>query len=194
MTFSRKTFVAAALLAPLCLAADAGAEYLNGSISLGADTTPNNDDVTLATVFSFSTPESGANTQRVFDGTGDFASVPNNAIVTATDLDLSNPTAFLLDYMGNTFAGSSFVAITMDMSTHTKSVLLDGTITPVGGFQPTEAILTFSFNQSGGAGNAVGYGASLATVAVPEPSTAALAGLGALGVVGLSRRRRRTAR
>ncbi|WP_294329795.1 PEPxxWA-CTERM sorting domain-containing protein [uncultured Sphingomonas sp.] len=130
-------------------------------------------------------------------GTGDFSSITAGAGVVLSSVTATVGSAISFSSAFGSFAGtvSSFNASTSPLSS-VLSLYTVGTFTPTGtlaAFSPGAASLTFTFNQTGGAGSAISGSFTLASPpsGVPEPATWGMMIAGA-GMAGAAVRRRRS--
>ncbi|OJW13045.1 MAG: hypothetical protein BGO49_19750 [Planctomycetales bacterium 71-10] len=164
-------------------------------VSTGVDQKP----LYLSSTFDLS----GVLTGLAVDATGGFTAAPETSMLTASQLDLSDPTTFVL---GSAAWGQfTAVAVTADVNPGdgSRALYIEGFFTP-GSWagadtDQTSATIVLSLSQAGGGQNAVSSTLTLVTPggllpAVPEPSAivSALLGTGLVGGAAL-RRRARTA-
>ncbi len=196
----KKAILAMAVVAAgLCLSTSAQAGLVTGSQSFGTTAiTPNGisgSQTALATIGSFSTLtfETGSSQS------GNFVGFPVNQLLNNSPLDTTNLANFTL---GNATFGTFLSAAGVELAspTNTRTFDLFGAFTPgtssqFAGMSGQSAELLITFNQTGGAGNAISASASLAappTHTIPEPGSMALVGIGAVGLfAGAAFRKRR---
>jgi hypothetical protein len=192
MTF-RKFLFALTLVAPLGLGASSTeAAFLTGTLGFDADITIANPtppgNVTTATSFTFAT-SGGANTQTTTGpATGSFAGVAAGTVVNSTALNLLASPVLTLTLAPNSFF-AQFVTADVVPIANARTIDLVGLITGVG-FDPTPARFILQFNQAGGPNTTISYAGTLSAIAIPEPSSCVLMGVGGIFVLAYSRFRR----
>jgi hypothetical protein len=189
MTF-RKFLFALTLVAPLGLGASSTeAAFLTGTLGFSANlTVANTGNVATATSFTFAT-SGGANTQTTTGpATGSFAAVAPGTVVNSTPLNLLASPVLTLTLAPNSFF-AQFVTADVVPIANARTIDLVGLFTGVG-FDPTPARFILQFNQAGGPNTTVSYAGTLSAIAIPEPSSCVLMGVGGIFVLAYSRFRR----
>jgi PEP-CTERM motif len=174
--------------------------------------TANSSDIALATSFTI-----GSNSLLITtnSSTGIFVGLTTAAVTGASGSTftvtptLDHTTSNTTFSFGNSAFGSftstesELTAVTTGSSSASVTYLFEGNWTA--GTYPTAftgntypASVTLTINQTGGPGSALSVGGTFAVpptpvTVVPEPSTMAIAGLGALGLIGYGIRRRKGA-
>lgn len=130
-------------------------------------------------------------------GTGDFSPITSGALVELSAITATAGSAITFSSAFGSFVGT---VKTYSASSSSLSSILSlysvGTFTPTGklaSYAPGAASLTFTFNQTGGAGSAISGSYTLASPpsGVPEPATWGMMIAGA-GMAGAAVRRRRS--
>lgn len=180
--------IAAAPAVSHAAAIDGSVGFTSSSITLSGSTDLNGA-VTTIDLDTNSTNDPGTST-------GDYTAYPETAI-DDTSLDLSDLGSFSFGSADfGTFTATSGTQLINSSNTRTFS--FTGTFTPGSnaaftGLSASSADVLLSFTQVGGPDTAVSVSWTLATPStstIPEPSTFALAGFAALGLVVAARRRK----
>ena len=202
---------AIAALALVVAGQESRAAFIVGSTAFDfilPQTVPAPGNLDTATGFTFPTPGFNVNASR----TGDYVSVlTTGATGNASSLNFSGtgPSStlilpFILDFNPGSVGGArTFTAASGSILVRTFSpsgqlgATLFGAAT-FAGFQSTPAIVTLTFNQTGGPGQALSGSGTLASpfppqVPVPVPATIVLASLGGVMMAGARGLRRRLA-
>jgi hypothetical protein len=189
----RKTLFALTLVAPLGLGASSTeAAFLTGTLGFDADITIANPtppgNVATATSFTFAT-SGGANTQTTTGpATGSFAAVAPGTVVTSSTLNLLASPYLTLSQGTNQFQALVLTADVVPVP-NSRTIDLTGILTGTG-FDPTPARFILQFNQAGGPNTTISYAGTLSAIAIPEPSSCVLMGVGGIFVMAYARFRR----
>lgn len=179
MKHIKKTLLCALAVAVVSFAAPAQAELITGAVSFaGSGQTPIADGSNLLGV---NFPETSPNA-TVLDTSGDFVGLTEGVFsnILLSSITPGSPdlvwTAGAFSFTGSSVLGSTF-------TTNIYTIRIAGVLT-ASGFDNTNGILYFSGNESG---QTASWSASQSVV--PVPASAALLGIGLLGLAGMARRR-----